>query len=83
MNLNIKKLYKQTVKQLKKHQTEIEIALAIAAVVAVAEDDTELTTAKNDIVLRYEDLIGVYKYHIEQITLILDGDVDDIENEEV
>ena len=83
MNLNIKKLYKQTVKQLKKHQTEIEIALAIAAVVAVAEDDKELTTAKNDIVLRYEDFIGVYKYHIEQITLILDGDVDDIENEEV
>ena len=48
MNLNIKKLYKTTVKTLKKHQTEIELALAVAAVVAV-EEDAATSDAKEDI----------------------------------
>jgi hypothetical protein len=77
MNFNIKKIYKETVKQLKKHQTEIEIALALAAVVAL-EDDEEVTAAKEDIIIRYQDLIGVYKYHIDAISRMA-GDLDDIE----
>lgn len=66
MNLNIKKLYKTTVKTLKKHQTEIELALAVAAVVAV-EEDAATSDAKEDIKWTYQDLINSYKYHIAEL----------------
>jgi hypothetical protein len=74
MKFDIKKMYHETVKQLEKHQVEIEIALAALAVVALVPEEAEVLAAKEALKLMYEEVLNVTKKHIKAINDILDAD---------
>ncbi len=77
MKFSIKKMYKDTVKQLEKHKTEIEIAIAAVAIVALVPEEQDVIEARRNIQERYEDIVQNYRYHILEIRDRLGADLDD------
>lgn len=74
MKLHIKKLYKDTVHQLEKHQTEIEIALAVAAMAGVAREDEDFVMANALIAEIYQKLLNDFESAINEINSAMEDD---------
>jgi len=60
MSFNIKKLYKNTIKTLEKHQMEITIAIAALTIAAFGPSNDEETKA-------HEDVVNVYKKVLSEL----------------
>jgi hypothetical protein len=68
MKFDIKKLYKDTVKQLEAHQVEISTALAVIAIVAAREAepmDEEELHARTELAAMYQESLDVVNRHIK------------------
>jgi len=76
MKLNIKKLYKDTVHQLEKHQVEISTALALVALVGFSAQDEDEKTARDELETMYNELLDVIKIQLDAINMKLEGDDD-------
>jgi len=74
MKLNIKKLYKDTVHQLEKHQVEIATALSLVALVGFSAQDEDEKTARDELETMYNELLDVIKIQLDAINMKLEDE---------
>jgi hypothetical protein len=72
MKLDIKKLYKSTIKTLERHQMEVTLAIAALSIVTLAPQDEEEVEARNQLVHIYNKVLREIDSQLEVLNELIE-----------